>query len=459
MRYLEKIKAFYHKLINEKTGDLTREEKEFLPSALEIVATPASPKAYWLMWLVIGIFVLALLWTIFGAVDEVAVAIGKIVPAGYTKTIQTEDKGVVKHILVKDGDKVKAGDVLIKLDATITAADMEQYKKEKAYYELELARLTAEQNDIHFDYVPREGTVPPEDLAAQQKLYGSRLADYQTKLRRVEQSIMQTKASLAKETATREKLAGQLAIVAKQTEKMGELVKQGAVGVFQHQQYQLQTLGYRQDLVAEEMEIDRLEHLLIQYQEEKTGIDNERHNDIMTKAVEDRRQLAIVNENLKKAEEKNRLSTIKSPISGKVQQLAVHTVGAVVTAAQVIMIVVPEDTPMEVEAWLDNKDIGFVCEGQKAEIKVETFNFQKYGTLPATVVTVGTDAVENKEGKLLYRVLLKPEQTEFRLITGRVVPISAGMSATAEIKTKKKRIIEYFLDPFLKYKSEGLRER
>ena len=173
MKFLEKIKEIYGKSIDEKKNDLTREEKEFLPGALEIVETPAAPKAYWLMWLVIGIFILALLWAIFGTVDEVAVATGKVVPAGYTKTIQAEDKGVVKHILVKDGDNVKAGDVLIELDPTITAADMEQYKKEKAYYELELARLTAEQNDVSFDYVPGEDTVLPADLAAQQKLYSN----------------------------------------------------------------------------------------------------------------------------------------------------------------------------------------------------------------------------------------------------------------------------------------------
>ena len=120
MKFLEKIKEIYGKIIDEKKNDLTREEKEFLPGALEIVETPAAPKAYWLMWLVIGIFILALLWAIFGTVDEVAVATGKVVPAGYTKTIQAEDKGVVKHILVKDGDNVKAGDVLIELDPTIT---------------------------------------------------------------------------------------------------------------------------------------------------------------------------------------------------------------------------------------------------------------------------------------------------------------------------------------------------
>lgn len=203
----------------------------------------------------------------------------------------------------------------------------------------------------------------------------------------------------------------------------------------------------------------RLQHLLEQYKEEKQNIDDERQLDIMTKLVEDRRQRATLEENLKKAEEKNRLSTIRAPIDGKVQQLKIHTIGAIVTEAQELLLIVPENTPMEIEVWLDNKDIGFVYEGQDGEIKVETFNFQKYGTLLASVETVSTDAVENKDGKLMYRVILKPQQTEFKLITGRVVPISAGMSVTAEIKTKKKRIIEYFLDPFLKYKSEGLRER
>ena len=459
MQIKTRVGEIYRRLIDEKKGDLTREEKEFLPGALEIVETPATPKVYCLLWLVISIFVVALFWAILGQVEEVAVAGGKVVPAGFTKTVQPEDKGVVKRILVKDGDEVKAGDVLIELDTTITTADLEQYRKEEAYYELELERLQAEQENKPFVYTKDNPRVRKEDLQAQKKLYQSRWEQYRTNLRSTEEAMEQTSASLIKERALKDKLVLQLAIASEQEGKMKLLVDVGAVSLFQYQQYQLQKIGYRQDLAAQEMELSRLEHLLTQHQEEKLKVDNERQSEVMTKIVEDRRQLAIIEENLKKAQEKNRLSTLRAPIAGKVQQLGIHTVGAVVTAAQELMLIVPQDTPMEIEAWLENKDRGFVYEGQSAEIKVEAFNFQKYGTLPAKVILVSPDAVENKEGKLLYRTVLQPETTQFHLLSGRVVPLEAGMSVSAEIKTRKKRIIEYFLDPFLKYKSEGLRER
>ncbi|MEM5770188.1 MAG: HlyD family type I secretion periplasmic adaptor subunit, partial [Bacillota bacterium] len=189
------------------------------------------------------------------------------------------------------------------------------------------------------------------------------------------------------------------------------------------------------------------------------GIVRERDTDIMTKLVDDRRQLQAIEEELSKAKEKNRLSTITSPIAGTVQQLAVHTVGGVVTPAQALMLIVPDGAQMEIEAWVANKDIGFIFAGQNAEIKVETFNFQKYGTLDASLVEISSDAVEDKEKGLVYRALLRTNVDNFSLATGRTVYLSPGMAVTAEIKTRQKRIIEYFMDPFIKYRSEGLRER
>jgi hemolysin D len=178
----------------------------------------------------------------------------------------------------------------------------------------------------------------------------------------------------------------------------------------------------------------------------------------MTKLVEDRRQLQAIEE-LKKVKEKHRLSTITAPIAGTVQQLAIHTVGGVVTPAQALMLIVPEEAQMEIEAWVANKDIGFIYEGQNAEIKVETFNFQKYGILDAKLVDISTDAVDDKEKGLVYRAILRTEQDHFALANGRKVYLTAGMAVTAEVKTRQKRIIEYFMDPFIKYRSEGLRER
>lgn len=229
MTFKQKITAIYKKLVDTDGNDLTQEEKEFLPGVLEITETPASPKAYWLFWIITILFVIVILWAIFGQVDEVAVANGKVVPAGYTKTVQAEDKGVVKNIFVKDGNVVKAGDVLIELDTTMTAADMEQYRKEKAYYNLELERLTAEQQGKPFVYTEKNTDVMPDDIIAQTKLYKSRLAEYRTKVRSSEQVIMQTEASITKEIATRDKLAQQLEIISEQEEIMKKLTTQGAV--------------------------------------------------------------------------------------------------------------------------------------------------------------------------------------------------------------------------------------
>ena len=147
MKWLIKIKTLYKKIFRINDAELTRKEKAFLPEALAIEETPATPKAYLLLWIVIGFVLIAVAWSVFGHVEEVAVAAGKVVPAGYTKSVQAEDKGTVKNILVKDGDMVQAGDTLIELDTTLTMADLAQYKKEQAYYELELERLEAEQEE------------------------------------------------------------------------------------------------------------------------------------------------------------------------------------------------------------------------------------------------------------------------------------------------------------------------
>ena len=140
-------------------------------------------------------------------------------------------------------------------------------------------------------------------------------------------------------------------------------------------------------------------------------------------------------------------------------QLAVFTIGGVVTPTQPLMVIVPEGTLLEVEAWAANKDIGFLKVGQSAEVKIETFNFQKYGTVPAEVVELSADAKEDKDkGTLLYRIALRLKKDRI-LVDNSYIPISTGMSAIAEVKIKEKRIIEFFLDPFKRYQNEALRER
>lgn len=400
---------------------------------------------------------MALIWAIVGEIEEVAIAEGKVIPSGYTKVIQAEDKGTVKAIHVKDGSKVAAGDVLIELDTTITAADLMNLKKEQAHLQLEISRLDAEFRDRPFR-LPEGLTASKEDIAYQTMLYESRKAAFRSKIAMAGQMLQQAQSALQIATSTKEKIRQQLEIASDKEEKMRQLLAGNAVSDFSYQDYKEKKITLQQELYIQETEIVKAHAVLLQNMENVNNIQKEREKEITTALVENREKLKSVQQERKKSEEKNRLCTIKAPIAGTVQQVVLHTIGGVVTAAQELMVIVPEGAQMEIEAWINNQDIGFVHEGQEAELKIATFNFQKFGTVQARVGQINSDAIEDKEKGLVYRAICNAEQA-YVLVGDQKVYLAPGMSVTAEIKTRKKRIIEFFLDTFLKYKSEGLRER
>jgi hemolysin D len=170
------------------------------------------------------------------------------------------------------------------------------------------------------------------------------------------------------------------------------------------------------------------------------------------------KKIGVLAQELVKASSRSRLLTLTAPVEGTVQQLAVHTVGGVVTEAQALMVIVPRDEAVEVEAFVENKDIGFVNVGQRAAVKVETFPFTKYGTIEAEVTQVSNDAISDEKKGLLYSMRARLAQATIR-VEEKSVLLSPGMAVTVEIKTGKRRVIEYFLSPLLQYGDESLRER
>lgn len=173
---------------------------------------------------------------------------------------------------------------------------------------------------------------------------------------------------------------------------------------------------------------------------------------------ESQQKSAALTQELLKAEQRDRLTRLTAPVDGTVQQLAIHTQGGVVTEAQPLMAIVPKDQPVEVEAMLENKDIGFVGPGQEVEIKVETFTFTKYGVIHGTVLSVSEDAIEDEKRGLLYGLRIQLAQNHIR-VGDREVPLTPGMAVSAEVKTDKRKVIEYFLSPLKQYVDESLGER
>ncbi|MDR1274804.1 MAG: HlyD family type I secretion periplasmic adaptor subunit [Candidatus Accumulibacter sp.] len=461
-RYREIFRIVWAERHALDTTPRLRHETEFLPAALELQETPVSPAPRVAMWLLIAFAAIAVLWSIFGHIDVVASARGKTVPSEGSKVVQPMETAVVRTIYVKDGREVKKGDILIELDATATSADAARLDNDTLTNRLQAARSRALLDAIDARKPPKLASmpdVPQERYRHEQRVLEGQYGEFQSRLSRIEAEIERRDAELR---STRE--------IVKKLEKTAPIARQRARDYKQlvNEKFMSQH-GY---LDKEQLRIEQEADLATQrgrVQELQAAL-QEGHGELSTLIAETRRvafdtyndasQKATASEQeLIKANIRNRQMTLVAPVDGTIQQLAIHTVGGVVTPAQPLMIVVPKDAPLEVEAFLENKDIGFVNPGQDAEIKVETFPFTRFGTIAAKVISVSHDAIlDEKTGMLSYSSRLQLSKPTMQ-IGEKTIRLTPGMAVTAEIKTDRRRVIEYFLSPLIQYKQESLRER
>lgn len=446
------LKKFWQNFV---VGDKEGKEKEFLPSILEVTEEPPSPVGRFVLWTIVALLVAGAIWAFVGEVDEVAVANGKVIPVGNVKIVQSENKGTIKELDVQEGDYVEEGQTLLVLDTTKTQADVDQLQKQVAYYQLTVSRLQAEINDEPF--LPEvTDDLDPKDVEAQTALYKSRRAKLSAEQEKNQSAIDQASAAVAGQQAQLEKYRSLETVAEEKEDRLKELYSQDAISYFQLLEARATRVEYQRNAEASEKGILESQGKLAEARDNLATTETAYRQETMSQLVEAKKQLGAYEEELKKANQTNAESVIVAPTSGRVNQLAVHTVGGVVSEGQGLMMVVPDDAVLEIEAYADNKDIGFIENGQKAEVKVQTFNFQKYGMMTGIVDDISPDAVTNPEDKEhygKYRLTLNLDQDD----SG--IELLPGMNVQAEIQIKKKRIIDFFLDPFRKYKAEALRER
>ena len=448
-------KKFYHRFIE---GDREGKETEFLPSILEVTETPPSPVGRLVLWTIVALIVVAAVWMFVGEVDEVAVAEGRVIPVGNVKIVQSQNKGAIKELMVREGDHVEAGQVLLTLDTTKTQADVDQLKKQVAYFQMTVSRLQAEMNDEPF--LPpnnEDGILDQKDIESQVALYTSRRSKLMADQQKNAAAIAQETAAIESAQAQQQKYIALYQVALEKEQRLEQLFAENAVSYFQLLEGRATRVEYQKSAEAMDQEIQKEMAKLAEARDVQATTDSAYRQQTMTELVDAKQKLNTYQEELTKANETNVQSEITAPVSGRVNQLAVHTVGGVVSEGQGLMMIVPEDATLEIEAYADNKDIGFIQQGQEAEVKVETFNFQKFGMVEAKVAEISPDAVEpskdNKERGGKYRLALSIEDDK----SG--IELAPGMNVTAEIKIKKKRVIDFFLDPFRRYKDEAFRER
>ena len=409
---------------------------EFLPEALEIEETPPSPFGRILLWAIVLLTVAAFLWSYFGKVDEEVVARGKVVPDGMVKVIQPRETGVIRAIHVEEGQKVKKGDLLVELDPTITQAEVESSERSLTINRYDMARLKAE---LKGEEIRGSGKDHDKLLLLQKDLKKAREAEHKAKVLSLESIFSQKKTALQSAEESIPKLEKTVELVGKQEEALRELAEKGYASMMEHLQRQKELVRTEKELNEQRKLAEQLQDSLKEAEKNLEALKKERERSILSEIIDKERAITVLEGEFTKASRRSQLERLYSPVDGTVHGLATHTIGGVVTSAQPIITIVPDGTPLVVEAMALNQDIGFIQVGQKAELKLDTFPFQKYGTIEAELSYVSPDAQEDQKIGLVYKVKLKPKRFTI-LVKDKDIPISPGMAVTAEIKTGERRV-------------------
>lgn len=427
---------------------------EFKPLLTEIQEKPVSPLGRLVYWLIVAIILVALLWLFLGKIDVVITARGKIIPDGHIKILQPLETGVVKKILVKEGDFVKKGQVLMEVDPATTEPALDSLKQNLAHVDLEASRLIATASGTSF--TPPSASLSREAILTQHQLYTASLQSLQKQLdaKRLEQE----KIHAQKEASYTEKVATtRLLSMAKDQEVRYQQVKD-LIAKQELEALEEKITGYETQRTSLQAKLEELTHQEAQVKDDIAHLTAQFKADQLKELSELQKQRTELSANIQEITFRNTKQKIIAPVDGYVNTLFIHTIGGVVSPAEKLMSIVPAKTNLLVQATVLNKDIGFVEKDDHVSIKVDTFDFQKYGLLDGVVKQVSKDSIDHEQLGPVYNVYITPLEKTL-MVEGRPIQISTGMSVTAEIKTGKRRIIEFFIYPLIKYWNEGISVR
>lgn len=439
----------------------THEELAFLPAHLELVDTPPSPAPQWSMRIIIALFSAGLLWAFLGQLDIVAVAPGKTVTSSRTKIIQPAETSVVRRILVRDGEVVKKGDLLIELDAVGSSADVTKAVEALVNAKLAAARAAALVQAMDAGQPPRlesDASLPADRFKATQQLATSEFETFRAKKQSLEAMVAQKQAELRTVDASIDPLAEYAKIARARVEDYKTLLDKKYVARQEYLIREQERINAERDLAAQRSHRTELLSAITGAKEQLSVTVTDTRRQLLDEQRQAREQIQQFEPEVARTTQRDALMQLHAPVDGTVQQLAVHTIGGVVTPAQPLLVVVPTQESLEIEATVLNKDIGFVQPGQAVTVKVESFPYTRYGYLTGTVDSVSHDAAQDEKLGLIFPARVRLDKSVLD-INGVAVHMTPGMTLSAEIMTGKRRVIDYLLGPLQQAGSESLRER
>ena len=437
---------------------------DFQPAILAMQQRPPSPLPRALLYALLTLFALLLVGSVVGRIDIVATAPGRLVPQTYVKIVQPAEAGIIAELLVREGDHVTAGQVLARLDTTVSTADAAIVRDEVATRALQLKRIDAELTGAPMvrgaDDPPRLFEEVQSQEAARRRAHGDALATEQA-------ALEQARAELEAAEAQMLKLEQLLPIYREEEASLDKLAAQGLVARFQLSQKRRERIEEEQNLSSQRRTVAALRARIAQVDSRIASVGSDYRQNLLSERAETQAALGRAREEYAKQEHRGRLNELRAPQDGIIKDLATYTVGAVIGAGTVLMKLVPVREELVAEVMIRNEDVGFVHEGQSAKIKLATYPFQKYGLIEGKVVRISADASEaqdrpgtdpERESISPYKAIVKLDEQMLRGANADW-PITPGMQVIAEVKQGDRTVMEYLLSPVSRTIGEAARER
>lgn len=448
----------------------TADPREFAPALLRIQSTPPAPMAGAVLFLLVAMFAALVSWSALGRLDIVAVTDGKLVPSSYLKIVQPSEQGVVKEILVHEGEQVKEGQVLVRMDAVLAAADASSLANEFHSRRLALRRIDAQLAGLPMG---REPDDPPDLFAPTRAQYAANVAAWENAIAQERVLLEKSRSDLASAREIHDKLLGVLPHYQAQEAAFDKLARGGFAGKLMATDKARERIEKEQDLRSQRFVIQSTAASIDQSEKKILQLTADYRRQLQSERADVAVQLEKVRQELAKVEHRQQLLELKAPQSGVIKDLATHTPGTVVSPGTILMTLVPRGETLRAEVWVSNQDIGFVRPGQAVKVKLAAYPFQKYGMVDATVAQVSGDATEAPSantrsdalfgrdrpmGPLAFRANLELKTQQLESGDARL-SLSPGMQVIAEIKLGERTLLEYLLSPVQKVVHEAARER
>ncbi|KHT57208.1 HlyD family type I secretion periplasmic adaptor subunit [Alteromonas macleodii] len=418
-----------------------------------IMQTPV--KARGLLYLVSLVLFLLVVWSYFAEIDEVAKGDGKVIPSQQLQVLQSYDGGIVQDILVREGQTVEAGQVLLKVDPTRFLSSLEENTTQFAALAAKVQRLSAlTQGDVlRFNRELREQA--PTIVDNERKLYNSNLAELDEVAAGSDSRIMQRRQDVEEERANLSQYQNVLSLSKKELSVTKPLLASGAVSEIEILRLERQIVELEGNITKSKVAIERglnaIEEEIIKKEEARLKLVN-RWNQELTEATA---EMATLQQSQTSLEDVVSQAALRSPINGTVQRLLINTIGGVITPGSAVVELVPQDDQLIVEAKVSPKDIAFIREGQQAILKFSAYDFTIYGGMSAEVRHISADAITNEKDETYYLVRLETKKS----IADEALDILPGMIVQVDILTGKKTVLNYILSPLFNVTASALRER